>query len=75
MRTELKKRRIKKCKVLFSTEYPLKPKESALVNREMAEMKASGASRRALPGSVSFVPSVAGLMIGGYVIRDLTGLL
>jgi tRNA A37 threonylcarbamoyladenosine dehydratase len=41
----------------------------------MAEMKASGGSRRALPGSVSFVPSVAGLMIGGYVIRDLTGLL
>ena len=75
MRTELKKRRIKKCKVLFSTEYPLKPKESAGVNMEMAEMKAGGGSRRALPGSVSFVPSVAGLMIGGYVIRDLTGLL
>lgn len=75
MRNELKKRRVKKCKVLFSSEYPLKPHENEVVNREMKEMKESGGSRRALPGSISFVPSVAGLMIGGYVIRDLTGLL
>lgn len=60
MRTELKKRGIKKLKVLYSKETPKKPK-----NPEIGE------NGKAVPGSVSFVPSVAGLIIGGEVIKDL----
>lgn len=74
MRTELKKRRIKKVKVLFSTE-PL-PKESRRrlgqqeKKKEDAKETRSGTGRP-VPASVSFVPGVAGLMIAGEVIRDL----
>ncbi len=59
MRYELKKRGIKKLKVLFSTEEPIKPN---------AEKDERG---KVPPGSISFVPSVAGLIIGGEVIKDL----
>lgn len=59
MRYELKKRGIKKLKVLFSTEEPIKP------NTEKDERG------KVPPGSISFVPSVAGLIIGGEVIKDL----
>lgn len=62
MRRELKKRGITHLKVVYSKEEPLMP------NRQIAEE-----GRRMLPGSVAFVPSVAGLMIAGEVIRDLTG--
>lgn len=64
MRRELKKRGISSLKVLYSKEEPRKPV------MESAEIT----SRRATPGSVSFVPPVAGLLIAGEVIRDLTGL-
>lgn len=63
MRKECAKRGIRHLKVLFSTEDPIPQKES--VEEELPE------GRRSLPGSVSFVPSVAGLMIAGEVIRDL----
>lgn len=59
MRYELKKRGIKKLKVLYSKEIPVK---SSAVNSE---------SGKRIPGSISFVPSVAGLIIGGEVIKDL----
>ena len=62
MRKELKVRGINKLKVLYSKEKPLKP----LIN--LAD-KESG--RRSIPGSISFVPPVAGIMIAGEVIRDL----
>jgi len=65
VRTELRKRGIKKCKVLFSKELPVK------------SLKPSGETKgntdRPVPGSISFVPSVAGLMIAGEVIRDILG--
>jgi len=64
MRTELKKRKIKKVKVLFSTETVRKEKKS-----EPVEVRS--ASKRPVPASVSFVPGVAGLMIAGEVIKDL----
>lgn len=64
MRTELKKRKIKKVKVLFSTETVRKEKKS-----ETVELRS--ASKRPAPASVSFVPGVAGLMIAGEVIKDL----
>lgn len=61
MRKELKTRGIKHLKVLYSKEQPLVP---LLPNEEQT-------SKRAVPGSVSFVPPVAGLLIAGEVIRDL----
>jgi len=59
MRTELKKRGVKKLKVLYSKE---EPRKVAVQSEE---------HRRAIPASVSFVPSVAGLIIAGEVIKDL----
>lgn len=64
MRTELKKRGIKKLKVVYSKEIPLKPDISS------DEIIPEG--KRQIPGSVSFVPAVAGLIIAGEVIKDLT---
>lgn len=57
MRKELKQRGIKKLKVLYSKEEPIK-----------FETKKG---ERRVPGSVSFVPSVAGLIIAGEVIKDI----
>ena len=65
MRKECAKRGIKHLKVLFSTEDPIPSDPSALSDEELPE------GRRALPGSVAFVPSVAGLIIAGEVIKDL----
>ena len=56
MRKELKKRDIKKLKVLYSKEEP--------INVDIAE-------EGRVPGSISFVPSVAGLIIAGEVVKDL----
>ncbi len=65
MRKECAKRGIKHLKVLFSTEDPIASDPSALADEELPE------GRRALPGSVAFVPSVAGLIIAGEVVKDL----
>lgn len=61
MRRELRLRGIHHLKVVYSKEEPVKPRES----EEATEI------RRFIPGSVSFVPPVAGLIAGGAVIRDL----
>ncbi len=66
MRKECAKRGIQDLKVLFSTEAPIPSDPAALTDEELPE------GRRALPGSVAFVPSVAGLIIAGEVIKDLT---
>ena len=63
MRKECAKRGFKGVKVLFSTEDPITSSETS--TEELPE------GRRSLPGSVAFVPSVAGLMIAGEVIKDL----
>ena len=63
IRQELKKRRIKKVKVVFSKEIPIKPK---------GEISEDGIKKQP-PGSNAFVPSVVGLIIAGEVIRDLIG--
>ena len=62
MRGALKKRGIKKLKVVYSKEQPLKPLESEEVT-----------NKRTVPGSIAFVPSVVGLIIAGEVIKDITG--
>lgn len=64
MRLELKKRGIKKLKVVYSKEKPIK---TSAVNTD------PDSKRRSIPGSVAFVPSVAGLIIAGEVIKDITG--
>lgn len=64
MRTELRRRHIPKLKVVYSKEPPLSPIRSG-------ETPAECTARRAVPGSISFVPSVAGLILAGAVIRDL----
>ncbi len=64
MRRELKKRGVTKLKVVYSKEEPIKHENP----------QDEGGSRRAIPASCAFVPSVAGLIIAGEVIKDLTGL-
>lgn len=73
MRKELKNRGIKGLTVLFSTEKPVTPDEH-LMERLMQEELSEDSARRSIPGSISFVPPVAGLMIAGYVVRELAGL-
>lgn len=65
MRTELKKRGIKKLKVVYSKEKPITPLENVQTD--------ASAKRRQTPGSCAFVPSVAGLIIAGEIIKDITG--
>lgn len=65
MRKECAKRSIRHLKVLYSTEDPRAVPTST--SEELPE------GRRSLPGSVAFVPSVAGLIIAGEVIQDLIG--
>ena len=67
IRKECRKRGIEKLKVLYSTEDPIKP-ELAPDDPIWAELPEG---RNALPGSVSFVPAAAGLIIAGEVIKDL----
>lgn len=78
MRKELKKRGVKKLKVVFSPELPLKVQSGegtgTLVTDEMNTEDSPSqtvSSRRSIPGSVAFVPSVAGLIIAGEVVKDL----
>ena len=66
MRKECAKRGFKDVKVLFSTEDALTPQLTEEDLKELPE------GRRALPGSVAFVPSVAGLLIAAEVVKDLT---
>ncbi len=66
MRRELKARGIFHLKVLYSKEQPVD-----ISGRRTEEEKGN---RRALPGSVSFVPPVAGLLIAGEVLRELGGI-
>lgn len=58
MRKELKQRGIKKLKVVYSKEEPIKVEQDEITKKQV-------------PGSISFVPSVAGLIIAGEVIKDI----
>lgn len=61
IRTELKKRKISKVKVVYSKEPPIKPQKA----------ETSNSNKRQTPGSTAFVPAVAGLILAGEVIKDL----
>ena len=68
MRYELKKRNIKNVKVLFSTEIPIDLSNNEL-EKKLLQDEAS--VKHQIPGSVSFVPSIAGLLIAREIILDL----
>lgn len=75
MRRELKKRNVEHLKVVYSEEEPVKPLWGNTGQvAESVEGNPESASRRAIPGSVAFVPSVAGLIIAGEVVKDLAGM-
>ncbi|MCD7837144.1 MAG: tRNA threonylcarbamoyladenosine dehydratase, partial [Lachnospiraceae bacterium] len=65
MRRELKKRGVKKLKVIYSAEKPVQPLED-----DGGECM-THTERRSVPGSVAFVPSVAGLIMACEVVKDL----
>lgn len=78
MRKELRKRGIESLKVVYSGEEPVKPRETPGSSCNMGCVCPKGAARTCtirhqIPGSISFVPSVAGLIIAGEVIKDLIG--
>ena len=62
MRKELRNRGITKLKVVYSKEQPLTPQS------------VDNAIKRQTPGSVSFVPSVVGMIVASVVVRDLLGI-
>lgn len=70
MRRELRNRGITHLRVLFSPEPAVSPASTPTTEHAAANEQPH---RRAVPGSLSFVPSVAGLLLAGHVVRDLTG--
>lgn len=81
MRRELKKRNVEHLKVVYSEEEPIQPVKDSAGGQNSTDLAQSGieagardGKRRAVPGSVAFVPSVAGLMIAGEVVKDLISL-
>lgn len=65
MRRECRKRGIERLKVVYSPELPQAPAA------ETGETPPEG--RHTIPGSVSFVPGAAGLVLAGEIIRDIAG--
>ena len=76
MRQELKKRKIRKLKVVYSKEIPIKPNDDIEISCKKHCVCPPGTvrkctARRQIPGSNAFVPSVVGLIIAGEVVKDL----
>lgn len=74
MRKELRKRSVDKLKVVYSKETPIKPMESksnCKTDCICTNKERTCTTRRQIPGSVAFVPSVAGLIIASEVVKDL----
>lgn len=76
MRRELKKRGVRKLKVVYSEEMPIPGDDRVLASYQEENQDDTGkvidnVKKRSIPGSVAFVPSVAGLIIAGEVIKDL----
>ena len=79
MRRELKKRNVKSLKVVYSDEQPIRPMEDMSISCRANCICPPGAEhkcteRRDIPGSTAFVPAVAGLMIAGEIVKDLSGI-
>ena len=76
MRRELKKRGVQHLKVVYSEEKPIRPYEDLSISCRTNCICPPGTKRhctdrRDIPGSTAFVPSVAGLIMAGEVIKDL----
>ena len=76
MRKELRKRNIESLKVIYSKEEPIKINEEANCSCKTNCICPPGTKRKCsirnqVPGSISFVPSVAGLMIAGEIVREI----
>ena len=76
MRRERKKRGVKKLKVVYSEEKPTRPLDDMSISCRTHCICPPGAQhkcteRRDIPGSTAFVPSIAGLLIAGEIIKDL----
>lgn len=75
MRYELRKRGVESLKVLYSEEVPLKPKLEEVITCKEGCVCSGGSrkctAKRQIPASISFVPPVAGMIIGGEVIKDI----
>ena len=76
MRRELKRRGVKALKVVYSEEQPIRPLEDMSISCRAHCICPSGTKRhctdrRDIPGSTAFVPSVAGLILAGEVVKDL----
>ncbi|MBQ8122050.1 MAG: tRNA threonylcarbamoyladenosine dehydratase [Ruminococcus sp.] len=75
MRRELKKRGVRKLKVVYSKEQPIRPFEDMSISCRQHCVCPPGTRkctvRRDIPGSTAFVPSVVGLIIAGEVIKDI----
>ncbi|MDP4090040.1 MAG: tRNA threonylcarbamoyladenosine dehydratase [Bacillota bacterium] len=78
MRYELRRRGIDSLKVVYSEEVPLKPREDEVITCKEGCVCTGGTKkctiRRQIPGSISFVPPVAGMILGGEVIKDIAGI-
>ncbi len=77
MRRELKRRGVKSLKVVYSDEQPIRPMEDMSISCRAHCICPPGAQhkcteRRDIPGSTAFVPAVAGLLIAGEIIKDLS---
>lgn len=72
MRRELRARGIQSLKVVYSKENP-RIHASCDKKDEISEERSYVLSKKTVPGSISFVPSVAGLILAGEVIKDITG--
>ena len=77
MRHELKKRNIKHLKVVYSDEQPIKPLEDMSISCRTNCICPPGAAhkcteRRDIPGSTAFTPAVAGLIMAGEIVKDLS---
>jgi tRNA A37 threonylcarbamoyladenosine dehydratase len=70
IRKEARKHGLGHFKVVYSTEPAIEPQGQTDLERELRP----GSSNRSLPGSVSFVPPVAGLILAGEVVKDLAGI-
>ncbi len=74
IRSECRKRGIRQLKVVYSTEAPVRPLENPAIScpSDCTPDTRKGTVRRDIPGSTAFVPSVAGLILAGEVVKDLT---
>ena len=76
VRTECRRRRIRRLKVVFSTEEPIRPREDMAISCRYHCICPPGTARkctdrRDIPGSVAFVPSAMGMMMAAEIVKDL----